>query len=233
MSEKSPTVAKRVVNRIFPRMPDFYNLMNDQCDILVTTMEAFTSYMRSGDPELGKQIASVLEKEGDELKRRNMSILNQAFATPMDREEIYRAIEGIDHVINYAKTTVREMELLGVAPDSNTLEMAQHLQEGALALQSGFRKISSAPTDAEEDAGAARKAERRVEKCYRKAVSELFEAEAQHAALQEKDGVNGSDILRCVTEILKRREIYRHMSDGADRLAHAGQTLHDIIVKIA
>ena len=233
MSEKSPTVVKRVVNRVFPRMPDFYNLMNDQCDILVTTMEAFVEYMRSGDPKLGERIASVLEKEGDELKRRNMVVLNQAFATPMDREEIYRAIEGIDHVINYAKTTVREMELLGVAPDSNTLEMALHLHEGSLALQAGFRKISSAPAHAEEDAGAARKAERRVEKCYRKAVSKLFEAEAQQAALQDKDNVSGADILLCMMEILKRREIYRHMSNGADRLAHAGQTLHDIIVKIA
>jgi len=222
-----------MVNRVFPRMPNFYNLMNDQCDILVTTTTAFTAYMRSGDPALGKQIASVLEKEGDELKRRNLSILNQAFATPMDREEIYRAIEGIDHVINYAKTSVREMELLGVAPDHNTLEMALHLHEGAQALQAGFRKIASAPADAEEDAAAARKAERRVEKCYRKAVSELFDAEAQHAALREKDGVNGSDVLHHMTEILKRREIYRHMSNGADRLAHAGQTLHDIIVKIA
>ena len=58
----------------------------------------------------------------DELKRRNMVVLNQAFATPMDREEIYRAIEGIDHVINYAKTTVREMELLGAGMvDPNVL----------------------------------------------------------------------------------------------------------------
>ena len=36
-----------------------------------------------------------------------------------------------------------------------------------------------------------------------------------------------------MTEIMKRREVYRHLSNGADRLAHAGQTLHDIIVKIA
>jgi len=35
-----------------------------------------------------------------------------------------------------------------------------------------------------------------------------------------------------MTEILKRREVYRHLSNGADRLARAGQTLHDIVVKI-
>lgn len=233
MSGVSENAVTKLVDRVFPRMPDFYGLMNDQCDLLVTTMEEFVDYQRSGDPETGTRIASVLEKQGDELKRRNLQVLNQAFATPMDREEIYRAIEGIDHVVNYAKTTVREMEAFDVDPDTHTLEMAIHLKEGAEALQAGFRKIATAPTRAEADAQAARKAERKVEKCYRRALAELFAAEAHHARLQEQGGGTGSDALRCMTEILKRREIYRHLSNGADRLAHAGQTLHDIIVKIA
>ena len=36
-----------------------------------------------------------------------------------------------------------------------------------------------------------------------------------------------------VMEAFKRREVYRHMSNAADRLAHAGATLYDIVVKIA
>lgn len=233
MSESSENVVTKLVDRVFPRMPDFYSLMNDQCDLLVVAMEAFVDYMRTGDPKTGKRIASVLEKEGDELKRRNLHILNKAFATPMDREEIYRAIEGIDHVINYAKTTVREMEALELAPDDHTLKMAIYMKEGAEALQAGFRKIATAPTQAEVDALAARKAERHIEKCYRRALADLFAAEAHHAELQELGGGTVSDALRCMTEIMKRREVYRHLSNGADRLAHAGQTLHDIIVKIA
>jgi uncharacterized protein Yka (UPF0111/DUF47 family) len=233
MSESSESVVTRLVDRVFPRMPDFYGLMNDQCDLLVTAMEDFVDYMRTGNAETGTRIASILEKQGDELKRRNLHILNKAFATPMDREEIYRAIEGIDHVVNYAKTTVREMEAFDVEPDGHTLEMAIHLKEGADALQAGFQKIASAPAEAESDAQAARKAERQIEKCYRRALAELFAAEAHHAALQKQGGGTGSDALRCMTAILKRREVYRHLSNGGDRLAHAGQTLHDIVVKIA
>jgi uncharacterized protein len=233
MSGDSESVVTKLVHRVFPRMPDFYGLMNDQCDLLVTTMEDFVEYMRSGNPEVGRRIAHVLEKRGDELKRRNLKVLNEAFATPMDREEIYRAIEGIDHVVNYAKTTVREMEAFGVTPDKHTLEMAIHLKEGAEALQAGFSKIATAPTKAEADAAASRKAERHIEKSYRRALAELFEAEAYHAELRAQGGGSGSDALRCMTEIMKRREIYRHLSNGGDRLAHAGQTLHDIVVKIA
>ena len=35
-----------------------------------------------------------------------------------------------------------------------------------------------------------------------------------------------------VVEILKRREIYRHLSNAADRVVVAGEVLHDIVVKV-
>lgn len=232
MAEIAENLVGKFVDRVFPRMPNFYGLMNDQCNLLVFAMEKFVEYMRTGDADIGNEIASVMEKEGDKLKRRNLKVLNEAFATPMDREEIYRAIEGIDHVLNYAKTTVREMEALDVDPDEYTLQMAICLKEGAEALQGGFCKLATEPTQAETYTKSARKAERQIEKYYRRALAELFQAEAQHGKLREEGGGTGSDALRCVTEIMKRREVYRHLSNGGDRLAHAGQTLHDIVVKI-
>lgn len=63
------------------------------------------------------------------------------------------------------------------------------------------------------DAGTARRAERRVEKLYRKALVDLFQGE---------EYIN----------MFKRREIYRHLSNAVDRMAHSANTLHDIIVKM-
>lgn len=233
MTKASKSVVNRLVDRVFPRMPDFYGLMNDQCDLLVTAMEEFVSFMQTADPAKGAHIADVLEKQGDELKRRNLHILGNAFATPMDREEIFRAIEGIDHVLNYAKTTIREMEAFGVGPDIYTVGMAIHLREGADALRSGFARIATTPAKAETDTQAVRKAERQIEKTYRRALAELFAAESHHSRLMQDGGGTGSEALRAMTAILARREIYRHMSNAGDRLARAGQTLHDIVVKIA
>jgi len=39
--------------------------------------------------------------------------------------------------------------------------------------------------------------------------------------------------LSFVMQILKRREIYRHPSNASDHMAHAGDILHDIVVKTA
>lgn len=231
MSESNSMVT-RLVNRVFPVMPDFYGLMNGQCDILVQAMEAFVEYMEDGSEEKAVRIRQ-LEKEADELKRRNIDALNRAFATPMDREDIYRAIVTLDIIIHYAKTTTRELEALGVSPDKYMLEIAGEYHRGAQSLQQGFRKLTENPPQAEEDARTARKAERNVEKIYRRALAELFDVSDMVTLLES--GVEGSQpkaMLR-VVDMFKYREIYRHLSNGADRLARAADRLHDIIVKIS
>ena len=130
MSGSSDSIVTKLVDRVFPRMPDFYGLMNEQCDVLVEGMEAFVELMETGTQEHAQKVRDI-EKKGDELKARNIDILNRAFATPMDREDIARAIETLDTIINYAKTTTREMEILEVAPDKYMAEIAIELKNGA------------------------------------------------------------------------------------------------------
>ena len=247
MSGESNSVVSRLVDRVFPRMPKLYGLVNEQCDLAVEAMSEFVEFMSSGNWDNAERVRA-LEKQGDELKARNIDVLNKAFSTPMDREDLYRAIITVDHVINYAKTTVREMELLEVQPDNYTLEMAQLLHQGALALQRGFRKLSTDPASAEEDADAARKAERSTEKIYRRALAELLNpdhyiktCDKQSTAVALLTGLleplgQQSEPVACVfayvVDTFKRREVYRHLSNAADRLAHAGEVLHDIVVKI-
>lgn len=232
MSASKDSVVTRLVDRVFPRMPDFYSLLNEQCDLAVEAMDVFVQFMEKGDQALAKQVRS-LEKRGDELKARNTDILSKSFSTPMDREDIYRAIASIDHIVNYAKTTTREIEVLKVEPDKYMLELAVLLKEGADALQRGYRKLSTNPNQADEDAQAARKAERSSEKVYRRALGELFQDESYIAQLESQDTDTKVAAVHLVIEIFKHREIYRHLSNASDRLARAGEVLHDIVVKIS
>jgi uncharacterized protein Yka (UPF0111/DUF47 family) len=231
MSEGSNSVLGRVVGRVFPRMPDFFQLLNEQCDLAVQAGEALVAFMQSGDEALALKVRE-LEHEADTVKDRNMDVLNKAFSTPMDREELYRAISTIDHIINYAKTTVREMEALGVAPDTHTAEIAGHLLDGARALQQGYGLLSTDPAAAEASAAAARKAERNTEKAYRRALADLFDVEADVVRLESAGGPTGGKALITVMDVMKKREVYRHLSNAADRVARAGEVLHDIVVKM-
>lgn len=211
-TDASPSIFRRLCARIFPKSPDFFSLLTEQCQHVAHTAGLLVGFMESGNPATGQQIRQD-EHEADRIKVRNLHTLNEAFATPIDREDLYRAIIDLDEVVNYCKTTVSEMDVLGLSPDKHCLEMAMHLKLGTDALALGFAKLAKNPSAAAEDADAARKAERRVEKAYRRAIANLFQ---------------GDDYIH----MFKRREIYRHLSNAADRMANCANALHDIVVKM-
>lgn len=219
------------MSKLFPRIPDFYGLIIDQCALLVAMTETFADLMETNNPDFAQKIRSM-EHDGDVLKARNIDILNSSFATPIDREDIYRAIVSIDMVMNYAKTTVREMDILGVRPDEFTLEMAHLIREGAESIRQGYQKLRLDPALAEEDAQACRKAERNVEKCYRRALAAMLEPEEVLADMRGKPGELDAKMVYFITMTIKKRELYRHISNAADTLAHAGSVLHDIVVQV-
>jgi uncharacterized protein len=212
MPDRNPTLIARLIHRVFPSMPDFFGLLADQSSHVCHTVGLLVILMETGDGDAGPQIKRE-EHAADEVKARNLRVLNESFATPVDREDIHRAILNLDEIVNYCKTTVYEMEVFAVGPDAHLSEMARHLHEGAEALAQGFGKLQKTPKLAADDAKRARKAERNVEKVYRTALGQLFE------------GTNYNDMF-------KRREIYRHMSNVADRLSNCADVLDDIVVKI-
>ena len=214
MSEEiKPSILRRVLDRVFPKMPDFFTLLSEQCGHVSHSAGLLVEFMESGDPAVGQLIRKD-EHEADRVKVHNLHTLNEAFSTPIDREDIYRAIINLDEIVNYCKTTVIEMNVLGVLPDKYCLEMAMHIKMGTDALAIGFSRLAKDAPSVAASADAARKAERKVEKVYRRAIADLFQ---------------GDDYIN----MFKRREIYRHLSNAADRVAHAANTLHDIVVKIA
>lgn len=248
MADGKDSLGRRILARLLPPMPDFYRMLNEQCDLICQGTAALVAYMETGAEDKAAMVAAD-EHGGDRIKARNLDALQRAFATPMDREDIYNAVSALDEILNYAKTTVREMQELGVPPDARTLEMARELHLGAQALQRGFADLKPDPVAADAAADAARKSERTTEKIYRRALADLFNPDhylATAGAKQQRDaaalevlvgGLAGSDSgavatgLGFVFEILKRREVYRHLSNAADRVARAGEILHDIIAK--
>ena len=123
-------------------------------DHLRQAADLLVEFMETGSAEAGARILDA-EHRADEIKVRNLQTLSEAFSTPMDREDIYRAVIGLDEVVNYSKATVNEMDVLGVRPDKYELDMAVRIRDGVLALQSGYgiwrsrlppwRRIAPAP----------------------------------------------------------------------------------------
>lgn len=211
-STQSNSWLARVFERVLPSAPDFFTMLATQSKAVEHTVELLVQFMETGSPQISAQIHDD-EHSADDVKVANIHVLNEAFSTPCDREDIYRAIVNLDDIVNYCKDTVNEMDALGVKPDKFTLEMAQLLLIGATALRNGFGKLGKMTAEAAQDAEGARKADRRVDKLYRVALAELFQGENY-------------------IEMFKKREIYRHLTNAAERMAHCASTLHDIVVKM-
>ena len=211
-SRQESSMLGRILGRVFPSTPDFFGLLHEQSHQVVHAVGLLVRYMETGDPAIGAEIKAD-EHAADKVKAHNIHVLNAAFSTPIDREDIYRAITTLDEVVNYCKDAVNEMDALGLKPDAFTLEMAKLLLDGVNELETGFGNLRKLPAKAAEDADHARKAERKVEKLYRRALAQLFQ---------------GDDYVY----MFKTREIYRHLTNAAERMAHCANTLHDIVVKM-
>ena len=232
MSGDSNSAVGKLMDRIFPVMPDFFRMMNEQCDVAVQSTATFVQFMETGSEEALNEIRR-LEKEADELKNRNIDALYKAFATPMDREDILRAIQTLDYVINYTKITAREMGALHFDSDKYILEMAVLLNEGVASLQRGYAKLASNPALADVDASAARTAERQMEQTYRRALVQLYDKDTNLKLLAEKGEATAGGALSMALDVFRTREIYRDMFGAADKVLEASRVLHDIVVKIA
>jgi len=202
----------KLIDRVFPKTPDFFQLLYLQCQQVSSTTDNLVLFMNTGDLQAGKMLKSD-EHEADRIRMQSLNQLNQAFSTPMDREDIYRAIAALDRIVTYAKSTYHEMKVLDVEADNASRSMAIELQNGVKALVDGFHLLPTDPIKAVEYAAQARHTERRAEKKYRLALGELFQ---------------GDDYLN----MFKHRELYRHLSNATDRVHATANVLQDIIVKL-
>jgi uncharacterized protein Yka (UPF0111/DUF47 family) len=232
MKARQVGLLRRVWRKIFPEVTDFQALVTEQCRLLEKTLEALDAYLDEGRGEHAQTVRRRVD-EAHALGQRNLDLLHRSFVTRIDREDIYMLITRVDHVFDYATTSVRELELLDVAADRWMSAMVMQLRKGAEALTEGFERFRVSPAESEPLAALARRAERDIESLYRKALAELFAGEAYQDIFGQSSSPSGRECVEFIVDRIKRREVYRHLSNAADRLARVGETLHDLSVKYA
>jgi predicted phosphate transport protein (TIGR00153 family) len=193
----------------------FHKLIQEQASTTYEGLRLLVKYLQSPSPETAEQLA-LKEKEADETRRILIDELNRTFVTPFDREDIFALSRSIDDVIDYADSTVSEMAILNVEPTPYMARMASLLKDAAYEIYQAVLRLQKHPAVATEHAQRAKALENRVEGVYREAVAELFK---------------GPEDVHHVVEMLKLREVYRHLSNAADRGDEAGNIIADIVVK--
>ena len=194
----------------------FIKLIHDQASLTLEGLEALKVYFNNHDPEAA-QLLTRKEKEADEARRILIDELNRTFVTPFDREDIFSLSRAIDDVLDYAYSTVNEMVIFKVDATPFMQRMASLLRDAAYELLQAVDRLEKNPNVAGDHTQRAKALENRVEDVYREALADLF---------------SGATDIEHVVLILKLREVYRHLSNAADRGDEAANVIADIVVKI-
>ncbi len=205
------------MRNLFKKRPSiFITLLHDQATLTLEGMETLVRYMTEHNVADAALLAKK-EKEADEVRRIFIDELNRTFITPFDREDLFALSRTIDDVLDYAYSTVSEMDILKVEPTSYMRRMASLLRDAAHELLMAVDRLEKNPRVSTEHAQRAKALENRVEGVYREAIAALF-----------------SDVedIQHVVSMLKMREVYRHLSNAADRGDEAANVIADIVVKI-
>jgi predicted phosphate transport protein (TIGR00153 family) len=193
----------------------FIELLVKQAEYAEIGMQKLLDYVKEPSEAIAQSVMAI-EKEADEVRRVLIDELNQTFVTPIDREDIFALSLTIDDVLDYAESTVEEMYMLDVQPNKYIERMVSLLTEAAREIHLGVMRLEDHPSVSNDHAVRAKALENRMETVYREAIANLFS--------MPRD-------IDHVVQMLKLREIYRHLSNAADRGDEAANVLGDIVVK--
>lgn len=198
---------------LIPRSVDLLGMLRAQASITVEGMEALSAWARGR--EGAAERLRRCEHSADERKRGLREALTEAFTTPLEPEDIFELSRGLDGVLNRAKNTVREAEVMGAAPDAAIAEMAGELLQGTQCLAAAFESLGAGQRSAAtEAADRAVKCQRRLERVYREAMSALVD-------------------VRDVHEVTAKRELYRRLVRASDHLAEVAERVWYAVLKVS
>ncbi|MGZ5048710.1 MAG: DUF47 domain-containing protein [Usitatibacter sp.] len=180
-------------------------------------IELLEKALARAEPEAVERLRA-LSHDCTERRRVLIDELHETFVTPIDREDIYNLSQSYERMVMYALTTLEEMHLLQVGADEPIRRMVALVREQAEDLEAAIRRLPKNPRVADDHADHVHEKEREVERIYRAAIRDLL------ARAGDAQGLPA---------ILYRREVYRHISNMADRAVSAANVLGMVVMKIA
>ncbi|TGE33516.1 DUF47 family protein [Desulfosporosinus sp. Sb-LF] len=198
--------------RLFPVKRDFYKMIRDQAEASTNVVGHLCSWLTSRSEE----DYQLLIREADAADRYRFTMednLIEAFVTPFDRQDIYSLSVEMDRIVEYAKSTLIEMEAFEVVTDTIIQNMVQQLKGGTDQLVEAIDLLKDVPRKSQIQIGTIRKIQMTIEDEYRAGMVELFKS---------------PDLMQA----LKYREVYHHIKDAAVFLGYTTDVLHKIVVRV-
>ncbi len=199
-----------------PETHDILGMLRQQAAVTIEGLEALAAWASTQGDDASADRVRQLEHAADDRKRDLRKALTESFTTPLDAEDLYTMSERLDAVMNGAKDTVRESEVMGIPPDEHVVAMTRCLLEGVRHLDQAFCELAKGGAGeqgpATVAADAAIKSQRDLERAYRAASSSLSEVQD-------------------LREVMGLRELYRRFVRVSDTMVEVAERVWYATVK--
>jgi predicted phosphate transport protein (TIGR00153 family) len=202
-----------------PRGERFFDLFEESARNVVRTAHALKHLVDNWE-HLEACFAEITEFEhrGDSITHEIIALLNRAFITPFDREDISLLAHSLDDVVDFIDSAADAMSLYKVnKPGERAKELADIIVQGAVEVEKAIPMLRShkelkniLPRCVEIN-----RLENMADRVYRSALAELFD--------------NTTDLAR----VIQWREIYLHMETATDRCEDVADVLEGVALKHA
>lgn len=202
-----------------PKGERFFDLFEESAHNVVQAALVLKQLVDSWE-HVEASIAEITEIEhrGDTITHEIIALLNRAFITPFDREDINALAHALDDVVDFIDSTADAMSLYKVAPPGiRAKELADIIVQGAQEVERAVPMLRShkdlkniLPRCVEIN-----RLENMADRVYRSALAELF------------------DDTTDLAQVIQWREIYEHMETATDRCEDVANVLEGVALKHA
>lgn len=171
------------------------------------------------DKENDLKRTEALENKGDDLLRDIIKELNEAFITPIDREDIYSLVKEMDNVLDLINSTMHRFIMFNITKSTEESkvigDMIVQATEEMLELMDEIKFIGNRSNHINEKLSNIIAIEEKADKFFRKTVAELFR--------------NTTDPFT----VMKWKEIYQILEDTIDKCEQIAVIVEGVVIKNA
>ena len=201
--------------RFLPREEKFYNLFQQQAQLILQASASLVKGVRGGNAHLAEAAAEIqkLENKGDEIIHDILTRLNQTFITPIDPEDIHQLSSSLDDVLDGIEDAAYRMAAYRLEPiPAAVAELCDIVDACSGVLVSAFEALSK-DKPLLEHCIEINRLENLADKLVRRVLAELVQSDIQPI------------------ELIKLKEVYEVLEATTDRCEDVADTLQGVVVK--
>lgn len=201
--------------RFLPKEEKFYNLFQQQAQLIAEASSSLVKGVRGGNTHLEAAAAEIqrLENKGDEIIHDILTRLNQTFITPIDPEDIHQLSSSLDNVLDGIEDAAYRMAAYRLdSIPASVVELCEIVDACSHVLVSAFEALDK-DKPLLEHCIEINRLENLADKLVRRVLAELFRSDIQPIPL------------------IKLKEVYEVLEATTDRCEDVADTLQGVVVK--